>query len=113
MKGAGEPVLLIDDASDKTEAMSAEQKLNLHTLDMLVWVGSGLEQSLGKELGKGTYAVSSRAITLSNYIPLLAKSNESIFDNRQTYNLAFWTDPKLAIMAVRYITPPIGEARPG
>ena len=47
MKGAGKPTLLYDENFDQTTALDPFQKSHVITADMTVWVGSGLEASLG------------------------------------------------------------------
>lgn len=112
MQGAGEPVLLLDDSVSVDVQLSSERQQVLKDADLLVWVGSGLEENLGQAMKGGEDVLSNRVITLSKYLPLLPKTKESVFDDRQTYDLAFWTDPKLAIMAIRHITPQLVRLDP-
>ena len=55
-----------------------------------------------------------KPFTLSNYVPLLPRAvHEGDGADRQSaYDLAFWNDPRLAIMAVRMITPQLVRLDP-
>jgi ABC-type Zn uptake system ZnuABC Zn-binding protein ZnuA len=107
MQGAGEPTLLFDGNFDQTAALDPFQKSHVITADLMVWVGSGLETSLDQTLNDFP-AQRSRLLTLSQLLPLLSRSGANgnlDIPRQQSRDLAFWTDPRLAIMAVRIITP--------
>ena len=114
MEGAGEPTLLFDGDIDKTTALDPFQKSQMITADMMVWVGSGLESPLEQALDE-LPALGSRVLTLSQYLPLLpgSETNDNYdLSREQSRNLSFWTDPRLAVIAVRIITPKLVKLDP-
>lgn len=113
MHGVGEPVLLYDNESNTADTLDPFQKSELLTADLVIWIGAGLESSLSDMLDH-TPPLESRSMTLSRTLPLLLKKDfKGIADSRQiSRDLKFWSDPKLAIMAVRQITPKLVRIDP-
>ena len=111
MKGAAEPELLMHDIDHMDGRLTPHQVRSVIRADMIVWAGSGLEVPLKKTLDDTVPAAATNLVTLSNYVPLFVKSGNAleaesdIFDRQATRDLRFWTDPRLAIKAVRYLTP--------
>lgn len=118
MTGVSEPVLLID--SDKIDKgkLTATQKLQLISADMIIWVGAGLEKQIASTVQNEMPAIDRNMYALSNHLPLLPKSSNTpvqllLPQERQQYSdLNFWADPKLAAMAVRHITPKLVRLDP-
>lgn len=106
MQGVTEPVLLFERDVDADSKLDPFQKGRMITADMLVWVGPGLETPLAQMLEQSPM-LRNKLITLSNYLPLLRHAGYAgLGTSRQSaHDMTFWSDPRLAIMAVRMITP--------
>jgi len=106
MEGVAEPTLLLQQDAASGEALDAFQKSRLLTADMVVWSGAGLEKSIARTL-EGMPLLENKLLTLSNYVPLLGRADAwGPVESRQlSRELGFWNDPRLAIMAVRMLTP--------
>ncbi len=118
MKGVAEPQVLISNGKIDKQLNSTQIK-QLLSADMLIRVGDGMESQLGESLHEDLPLVINYTITLSNYMPLLVKSELSsetgklfINDRQKNYDLRFWMDPKLLSMSVRYITPQLVRMDP-
>ena len=114
MEGAGEPTLLFTQGNEGTTSLDPFQKSKLITADMMVWVGSGLESSMDQALND-MHMQRARLLTLSQYLPLLSPADTEDHSNmsrQQSRDLVFWTDPRLAVMAVRIITPKLVRLDP-
>ena len=106
MQGAEQPQLILaQDMADSGE-MDAFQKTQMIAADMVIWVGPGLETPMAHTLAE-LPILNNKLITLSNYVPLLARDDyQGSLESRQlSRDLRFLTDPRLAVMAVRMITP--------
>lgn len=111
MEGAAEPILLYDKNTDSPQ-MDAFQKSLMITADMLVWVGSELESPVAESLDK-IPVTNRKVITLSKHMPLLAvDSNSSSKPLQLKRDPRFWSDPRLAIVAVQKITPELVRLDP-
>lgn len=106
MQGTAGPILLFQSESDMAGDLDPFQTSGLLSADLVIWVGSGLEKSVGYALDKFP-PIADHFMTLSNTLPLLLKRGyEEIGDQRQiSRDLHFWSDPRIAIMAVKQITP--------
>jgi len=106
MQGAEEPALILEQDTAYSGNMDAFQKSQMIAADMVIWVGPGLETPIARTLEQ-LPILDSKLITLSNYVPLLTRDDhQGPPESRQlSRDLRFWTDPRLAIMAVRMITP--------
>jgi zinc transport system substrate-binding protein len=106
MRGVAEPVLLYDRGVRDGIELDPFQKAQVITADMLIWTGPGLETGLARTVDQ-TPLLQYKLLTLSNYVPLLPRAvyQGDGADRQSAYDLAFWNDPRLAIMAVRMITP--------
>lgn len=111
MKGAGEPELLLDNSVRRDSGLTSAQVRSVISADVIVWSGPGLEAPLKKALDETVPAAAINLVTLSNYVPLLNKTGATpgvqsgLHDRQASRDLRFWSDPRLAIKAVRYITP--------
>lgn len=105
MKEVAEPTLLLPPGASNTE-MDPFQKSQMLTSDLIIWMGSGLETPVAKTL-QAMPSLDQKMITLANYVPLFKHHNRTdlSLSRQQAYDLEFWSDPRLAIMAVRMITP--------
>lgn len=106
MEGIGKPKLLTDsDAASSTEP-NPFQLGDLLTADMVIWAGAGYESTVQKAV-KRIPQLERKLLTLSNYVPLLPREgyDPSSLVRQENRDLRFWSDPKLAVMAVRLITP--------
>lgn len=90
MEGVAEPELLAD--SEPARLIGA---------DMVVWVGPAAEADLAASLARLSRA-RERTVTVARYVPRLAQGEGA----------DFLLDPRLASMAVRYITPQLVEMDP-
>ena len=106
MEGVGKPKLLIDSAAVSNTELNPFQLADLLTADMVVWAGAGYESVVDKAL-TGMPQLENKLLTLSNYVPLLPREGYDPLSSARQANrdLRFWSDPKLAVMAVRLITP--------
>ncbi|MCU7930575.1 MAG: zinc ABC transporter substrate-binding protein [Candidatus Thiodiazotropha sp. (ex Codakia rugifera)] len=106
MQGVGEPILLFQQEIDSTNEMDPFQKSQLLTADLVIWVGAGLESSMTGMLQQFP-AVKDRFTTLSHTVPLLPRKGfNGIQSSRQiSRDLHFWSDPRIAMMAVKQLTP--------
>lgn len=111
MQGAGQPHLLRNTVNGDSAELDIFEKSHLITADLLIWVGEGLDSSLADTFERMP-ALRHKALTLSRYTPTLGRTDYQHRDPRhdrvppqQARDLAFWTDPRLAIHAVRMITP--------
>ncbi|MBT2972158.1 MAG: metal ABC transporter substrate-binding protein [Candidatus Thiodiazotropha sp. (ex Ctena orbiculata)] len=113
MQGVGEPRLLHDQDDHLANTLGPFQKSEVLTADLIIWVGAGLEESLADML-ESTPPLHDRTMTLSNTVPLLLKRNfDGIAASRKdSRDLRFWHDPKIAMMAVRQITPTLVRLDP-
>ena len=113
MEGAAEPALLLGPDNDYSAKMDPFQKSQLITADIVIWVGPGLETPIAQTLDQ-LPMLDNHLITLSNHVPLLTRVDfEGPIASRQvSRDLNFWTDPRLAIMAVRMITPQLVRLDP-
>ncbi|MCU7842825.1 MAG: zinc ABC transporter substrate-binding protein [Candidatus Thiodiazotropha sp. (ex Monitilora ramsayi)] len=113
MQGVGEPVLLYDHDSSASTTLDPFQKSELLTADLVIWIGSGLETSLSDTLNSMP-PIKDHTMALSKTVPLLLKKEfDGIAASRQnSRDLKFWHDPKIAIMAVRQITPTLVRLDP-
>lgn len=118
MKGVAEPQVLINNGKIDKQLTNTQIK-QLLSADMLIRVGDGMESHLGESLNDELPLVDGYTITLSNYMPLLVKSDLSsevgkLFssDRQKNYDLRFWMDPKLLSVSVRYITPQLVRMDP-
>ena len=105
MQGVAKPILLFDRAMQDGAELDPFQKAQVITAYMLIWTGPGLETSLASTVEQ-IPLLQNKLFTLSNYIPLLpheAYAGDRA-DRQSAYDLTFWNDPRLAIMAVRMIT---------
>ena len=73
---------------------------------MVVWAGAGYESSVDEAVQR-IPQLQNKLLTLSNYVPLLPRMGYDPLssDRQENRDLRFWSDPKLAVMAVRMITP--------
>jgi ABC-type Zn2+ transport system substrate-binding protein/surface adhesin len=97
MEGVTEPELLPD-----------AEPARLIGADMVVWVGPEAEHNLAVALAKVPRA-QRRAVTLARHVPMLDAMPghpEAGKDPR------FWLDPRLAAVAVRYLTPQLVKLDP-
>ena len=106
MQGVAEPVLLFEQGIKAESELDMFQKAELITADMLVWSGAGLETPLARALEQSPM-LQQKLITLSNYLPLLRRAGYVGMDAERptSRDAAFWSDPRLTIMAVRLLTP--------
>ncbi|MEW8506849.1 MAG: metal ABC transporter substrate-binding protein [Candidatus Thiodiazotropha sp.] len=113
MQGVGEPRLLHDQDNHLANTLDPFQKSEVLTADLIIWVGAGLEESLADMLAN-TPPLQDRTMTLSHTVPLLLKRNfDGIAASRtDSRDLRFWHDPKIAMMAVRQITPTLVRLDP-
>lgn len=113
MDGVGEPDLLADTTEAAGESLDPFQISKLLTADLVIWVGAGLEGGVADTLQRFP-AIRQRATTLSRTLPLLLKKgyNEIAADRQISRELTFWSDPKLAMMAVKQITPKLVRLDP-
>ena len=107
MKGAGQPELLMQEVGHTR--LSSEQVRAVIQADMIIWSGAGLETALANTLDHSVPAAKHNLVTLSNTVPLLTRRDiqprQLLADRQATRDLEFWMDPRLAIMAVRNLTP--------
>lgn len=118
MKGVAEPQILINNGKIDKQLTHPQIK-QLLAADMLIRVGDGMESQLGESLKEELPLVNGYTITLSNYMPLLVKSELTLdtgkffsSDRQKNYDLRFWMDPKLLSMSVRYIAPQLVRMDP-
>ena len=106
MQGIGEPDLVLPRTDDGQQPMDPFQVSQLLTADLVIWIGAGLEPGVAQAMERFP-SIENHATTLSNTLPLMLKRDfQGIAAERQlSRDLAFWNDPKLAIMAVKQITP--------
>lgn len=118
MTGVSEPVLLMEGSAVNNTRLTPAQKLQLISADMVIWVGAGLEKQLASTVQNEFPAVDRNMYAISNHLPLLPKTADVagqllMPEARQDYSdLSFWSDPKLAAMAVRHITPKLVQLDP-
>jgi len=94
-------------------ALSDIQRNKIQQADIIIRLGRGYEPVLDKFLEQQGSILKNKTITLSNYIPLLDKTNlqtnndnNIIFTDRQAYSdMRFWMDPRLVKILVGFITP--------
>lgn len=117
MDGVGKPELLYDRPEDlESNRLNATRTLELVTADMVIWVGPGLERSLATALADLPH-VRANAVTVGRHLPLLhavpGSRWMSVVDETGTaHDPQFWLDPRLAVMAVRHITPQLVKMDP-
>jgi len=115
MNGVDKPIVLLK-KDELAKNLSNTQVQQLLTADMLIRVGDGLERQLGQSLKHDLKIISNYTLTLSNYLPLLRSgdqlSNKNLTERQQKNDLRFWMDPKLLVMATRYITPQLVRMDP-
>jgi len=113
MEGVDRPRLLLEQPDAANRPLDPFQTGRLLTADLVIWIGAGLEGQVAETLERFP-GVRQRAVTLSLTIPLLLKQDfEVIAEDRQlSRELRFWNDPKLAMMAVRQITPTLVRLDP-
>ncbi|MET0000541.1 MAG: zinc ABC transporter substrate-binding protein [Candidatus Thiodiazotropha lotti] len=106
MEGVAKPKLLTESAAVSRTELNPFQLAGLLTADMVVWAGAGYESAVDKAL-TGMPQLENKLLTLSNYVPLLPREGYDPLSSARQANrdLRFWSDPKLAVMAVRLITP--------
>ena len=106
MRGAGAPLLLLDQGCSEQETLGAFQKARLLTADIVIWSGPGCEASIARTL-KELPALNNKLLTLSKYVPLLSLGvhDEPSASRLLNRDQEFFGDPKLAIMSVRMMTP--------
>lgn len=113
MEGVGTPKLLTDTDTPSRIELNPFQIAELMTADMVVWAGAGYESSVDEAVKKIPH-IENKLLTLSNYVPLLPREgyDPSSSDRQENRDLRFWSDPKLAVMAVRLITPKLVRLDP-
>jgi zinc transport system substrate-binding protein len=86
--------------------MDAFQKAELIAADTIVWAGPGLESDLAQTLVRMP-ALAGKSMPLANDIPLFVRDGYKgpAEDRQASRAFGFWTDPRLAAMAVRHLTP--------
>lgn len=106
MEGVAEPQLLLSQDINYSGKMDPFQKSRLITADIVIWVGPGLEAPIVQALDQ-LPSLDNKMLALSDYVPLLPHNDlEGSATSRQvSRDLKFWSDPRLAIMAIRMITP--------
>lgn len=110
MDGIAEPKLLLDNhAASPGSTLSGSQLRKLANTDMIVWAGPGLEKGLRDAVENKAPAARYKLVTLSAMVPLLADGQTGDTDpanyRNDARNLEFWADPRLAIIAIRTLTP--------
>ena len=110
MEGIAEPQLLMDDPEASPDLMlSGSQLRMLANVDMIVWAGPGLEKGLQDAVENKAPVARHKLVTLSAMVPLLANGQKGDTDpenyRNDARNLEFWVDPRLAIIAIRTLTP--------
>lgn len=110
MKGVGKPQLLT--TTDPASPLDFTQLATVISADMVVWSGRSHETALAATVENSLPAVSNKLVTLSKILPLHRRSDMTgdaalvpEFTRQAGFDLTFWGDPKLTVMAVRYITP--------
>lgn len=117
MEGVGKPELLYDRPEDlESDRLGATQTLELVTADMVVWVGPELERSLATAL-EGMPHARAKSLMVGHHLPLLEATAGSRWTHAATqhgmaHDPQFWLDPRLAVMAVRHITPQLVKMDP-
>ena len=113
MQGVAKPTLLFADERDAATTMDPVQQSQILTADLVVWVGPGLEKSLA-QLADRFPGIKQKLSTLSNTLPLLGKRGaKRIASSRQEdFEMSFWNDPRIAMIAVRQITPKLVRIDP-
>lgn len=106
MGGVQQPGLLLDDPRAADVALDPFQSSRLITADLVIWSGPGMEKSLAEQVER-LPAIENKMLTLSNTVPLLYRRGHELpyLSRKDTRDHEFWQDPRLAIMAVRRITP--------
>ena len=112
MEGVAEPVLLIESTDYLAQVPATEDLLPLVTADLIIWAGPGYESALSDTFQQLVPSSQKRLLTLGESVPLLAKAElktgmpaELLADRAASRDYRFWMDHKLAIMAVRQISP--------
>ena len=113
MEGIDHPQLLMEQADEANQPLDPFQTGQLLTADLIIWIGAGLEGNVAQTLDRFPM-VQHNAKTLSLTLPLLLKRDfDDIAADRQlSRELTFWNDPKLAMMAVKQITPTLVRLDP-
>jgi len=113
MQGVAKPELILQRTQAGDQSLDPFQTGQLLTADLVIWVGSGLEPGVAQAMERFP-SIGMHAATLSNTLPLLlTKDFEGVADQRQrSRDLHFWNDPRLAIMAVKQITPKLVRVDP-
>ncbi|MEJ2453064.1 MAG: metal ABC transporter substrate-binding protein [Candidatus Thiodiazotropha sp.] len=113
MEGVDHPQLLMEKPEDANRPLDPFQTAHLLTADLIIWIGAGLEGNVEKTLQRFPM-IRQHTATLSLTIPLLLKKDyDGIATDRQlSRELTFWNDPKLAMMAVKQITPTLVRLDP-
>ena len=106
MDGAAQPQLLFAEEINYSGKMGPFQKSRMITADIVIWVGPGLETPIVQALDQ-LPGLDIKMLTLSNYVPLMSHTDGEVstLSRQMSRDLQFWSDPRLAIMAVRMITP--------
>ena len=113
MQGVTQPTLLFADSRDAIDSMDPVQQSQVLIADLVIWIGPGLEKSLAQMTDRFP-SIEQKLSTLSNTVPLL-RSRElgGITSSRQeAFEMTFWNDPRIAMIAVRQITPKLVRIDP-
>ncbi len=113
MEGVDRPRLLMESPADANRPLDSFQTAHLLTADLIIWIGAGLEGNVEKILQRFPM-LRQHTATLSLTIPLLLKQDDAgiAVDRQLSRELTFWNDPKLAMMAVKQITPTLVRLDP-
>ncbi len=113
MEGVTKPELLLPAGVAADGRIDPFQASQLVVADLIVWVGPGLETTIAKTL-EGLPALRSKSLALSTFLPLLPRRGYEglLAERQQACDFRFWNDPRLAVMAVRHITPQLVRLDP-
>lgn len=112
MEGVTSPVLLDDSTDAQPAQLGPFGKSQLMTADMVIWSDTGLAKAMTQAM-EGI-PLKGQLLTLSEHVPLLTEEGvtNAPVSHHQSRVPEFWHDPRLAIIAVRMITPRLVKLDP-